>query len=445
MAARINVVRAKLAKIQAEIATAKVAMNALLGVPAASLTPSQQGALDAHERTIVTLTKEQADLAAENVELERKAAAEEAAALQQYTDGHPGAAQTAGGGRGRRFADMFGPVASLDGWRNVSEFLAVLHNGLSDERLLAATPGTGTIPMDGGFAVPSELARQWLDSSLQDEIVRPRAAVWGMTSDTRSVPGIDASSASSSLFGGFTANWVGQGDEIAPELPKLRLLKLVAVKLGILSEVSNELLSDGVGYEEQLSTSIQAAIGWFLDSAFLTGTGAGQPLGALNASCTIQVAAEGGQSAATIVYPNLVKMFARLHPRSLGNSVWVANSTTIPQLTTLTIPVGTGGAHVPVLREADGGFTILTRPVIFTEKVPALGARGDISLCDFSQYAVGLRKEIALDKSGHIGFTRDTTHYRGTIRADGQPMWGKAYTPKYGDSLSPFVVLAARP
>lgn len=128
----------------------------------------------------------------------------------------------------------------------------------------------------------------------------------------------------------------------------------------------------------------------------------------------------------------------------MKNAVWVANSSAIPQLLQLTLGVGTGGVHFPVLRETDGRFFIFTREVLFTEKLPAVGTKGDILLADFSQYAIGLRKEISLDRSMHIGFAKDETNYRSIVRADGQGRWEKPYTPKNGPTLSPFVALATR-
>jgi HK97 family phage major capsid protein len=59
--------------------------------------------------------------------------------------------------------------------------------------------------------------------------------------------------------------------------------------------------------------------------------------------------------------------------------------------------------------------------VIFSEKMNTLGAKGDIMLCDLSQYIIGLRSEALLDKSQHVGFTRDTSYYRCLSRLDGQP------------------------
>ena len=419
----------------------------LLGIAAEARTPQQVARLAA-------IDAEQADLAREIAQTSRELApilADHDATIREsrgWQEAHGAPARPSG----RTYAAMFGRAArGLDGWRSADEFLSVVQHGRSDDRLrwmtdsglhAAARIGSGG---DGGFSVPTELVAQWLDASLEGEIVRPRAQVWPMASETRKVPAWRHTDASGgALFGGFSGNWVAEATEITPHVPQMRLLSLTARKLALLTEVSNELAADGVSYEDQLSTAMIKSLGWFLDSACLRGTGAGQPLGVFHAPATIEVAPEGGQSADTIVYANLAKMFARLHPASIPNSVWVANPTTIPQLLALTITVGDGGSHIPVMTGTDGAFSILTRPVIFSEKASALGDRGDISLCDFSQYAIGIRKDMSLDKSAHVGFTRDTSHYRGLIRVDGQPTWEAPYTPAHGATLSPFVVLGAR-
>ena len=93
----------------------------------------------------------------------------------------------------------------------------------------------------------------------------------------------------------------------------------------------------------------------------------------------------------------------------------------IPQLLTLTIAVGTGGAVVQVLRETDGAFSLLGRPVDISEKFSALGSVGDIAFCAPSQYILGMRSQVELDKSGHVGFANDSSAYRARLRVDGQP------------------------
>jgi HK97 family phage major capsid protein len=340
---------------------------------------------------------------------------------------------------------MFGSVHRSPEFDNPTDFLAAVHSGRHDPRLIRAGIHQEGMDPVGGFAVPEELSSQWLDSSLESEIVRPRAQIWPMTAPTRKIPGFNSADHSDGLFGGLTASWLpetGEADEVTSEM---LLMELHAHKLACFTRVSNELAADGLGFEQQLNAAMVKTIGWYLDYAFLRSTGAGTPLGVLNDKALITVAKEGGQTAATILYTNLVKMFARLAPQCLANSIWLANSTAIPQLLSLYQLVGTtGGSTVPVLSETDGKFTMLTRPVIFTEKLPALGKKGDIVLCDFSQYAIGIRREVLLDKSIHVGWATDSTGYRAIMRVDGAGTWSAPIQPKDGDTLSWCVTLAAR-
>src|SRR5262249_5833544 len=155
------------------------------------------------------------------------------------------------------------------------------------------------------------------------------------------------------------------------------IIYLHANKNAILTQVSNELIRDGIGFDEQLSGALPKAIAYFLDRAFLiTGTGQAQPMSVLNAPATITVLKEASQATGTLLLANLAKMFSRMAPASFPNSVWLAHPTTIPQLLQTTITVGTGGSFVPLLQGMPNNPSIYTRPVIFTEKMNALSAKG---------------------------------------------------------------------
>ncbi len=133
------------------------------------------------------------------------------------------------------------------------------------------------------------------------------------------------------------------------------------------------------------------------------------------------------------------------HLRSDAKAVWVANSSTIPQLLELFASDGTTSTHISVLREdGQGGFIMLTRPVVFTEKQPTLGDKGDIVLADFSQYVIGLRMEANIQRSMHLGFTKDTSHFRLILRVDGKGKWDEPVTPRNGPTQSWCVTLDAR-
>jgi len=332
---------------------------------------------------------------------------------------------------------------SNNGFSSMEEFLRTLHSGRADQRLLNSSMVEG-IPEFGGYSVPEEYGAFLMDKSLESEIIRPRATVWAMGSETKKVPAFDGADRTNNLFGGISGEWLEEGQTGTRKTAKLRLIQLKAKKLACFSQASNELIADGMSFEEMLAGALIKGLGWYMDYAFINGTGEGQPLGILNDPALITVAKDTEQPAATITYNNVVNMFPRLAPSCFGNAVWLANPSIIPQLLTMTITIGTGGAQIPVFKEENSRFTLLGKEIIFTEKCPALGTKGDIILCDLSQYAIGMRKEISLDRSNAPGWMEDMTDYRVIVRVDGQGTWDKPVTPKNGTTLSWCVALENR-
>ncbi|MBD8046692.1 phage major capsid protein [Clostridium faecium] len=332
---------------------------------------------------------------------------------------------------------------SNGGFNNFEEFLYTVHSGRADQRLVQCSMVEG-VPAFGGFAVPEEYGAFLMDKSIEEEIIRPRAAVWPMGSETKKVPAFDGADRTNGLLGGISGQWIKEGETGIKCNGKLRLIELTAKKLACFSQASNELIADGMSFEEVLANGLIKAMGWYMDYAFINGTGEGQPLGIINDPALITVAKEQGQASSTITYNNVVQMFSRLAPSCFNNALWIANPSIIPQFLTMTITIGTGGAQVPVFREESGRFTLLGKEIIFTEKCPALGAKGDLILVDLSQYAIGLRKEIALDRSNAPGWTEDMTDYRVIVRVDGKGLWDKPVKPKNGTTLSWAVALEDR-
>lgn len=356
-------------------------------------------------------------------------------------------------GVGRTFSSMF-PSArrSTDGFNGLGEYLSLLNMGLNDQRLVAAAAGGSEgVGTDGGFMVPTEFAARALDGSLENEVVRPRANVVAMESNIKHVAGWNTLNHSSSI-GGFDGQWLGEAGQMTVQKGLITRMILKAHKLGVLTAATNELIADSPYFERQLQQALVQAIGFYLDKAFLVGDGVGKPRGVLNDPALISVAKESGQAADTITWNNLKAMFARLHPASVRNAVWVANPSTRVQLLGLVQHVenqaGTdnvGGTWIPALRnDGQGGFTILGMPVVFSEKVPTLGDKGDIMLVDFSQYMVGIRSVMTIARSQHVGFDTDESHFRVIVRADGMGMWEAPVTPENGSTLSWCVTLDER-
>ena len=324
-----------------------------------------------------------------------------------------------------------------------TNFFSAVFSGRHHPGLIRASMTEG-VPSSGGFLIPIEQAQRIHAVSLENELVMPRCYVQPMKSDICKIPAMVIGQHGTALFGGFTASYTAETGTISENDPKARSMTLTAKKLTGLIRFSAELNADIPGGMSQIENLCGKGLAWYRDQAFLKGTGAGQPMGILNSPCLVPVENQGGQSKNTILYENLLDMMSRMFAGSFRNSVWVASQSTIPQLLSLSLAIGLGGAPVPVMSQVNGQFTILTRPVIFTEKVPGLGSTGDIGLYDFSQYCVGLRSEMRFDTSIHVHFTTDELLSRIIERHDGQPLWDEALTLADGLTVSPFVVLEDR-
>jgi len=312
-------------------------------------------------------------------------------------------------------------------------------------RLFRASMVEGTFS-SGGASVPEPLSAKWLDDSLPNEIVRPRATVWPMTSATRKVPGWDgADQSSGEYYGGFAMEFLAEEGTGTKQTGKLRLIELAAKKGAIFVDASAELIEDGLGFDAQLEMAMRKSLSLGMDYHFLQGAGGGQPLGVINSPGVISITKEPGQAADSLMFENVAKMFARMYPEGLNRAVWIANSTLLPSLlTNMTIAVGTGGSVVNVFSESRGKYTLYGRELLFTSALPVLGDANDLIFVDPTQYICGIRREVKLEKSNVPGWTQDLMSYRVLVRFDGQGSWSDSITPRNGDSFSWCVGLAER-
>ena len=276
---------------------------------------------------------------------------------------------------------------------------------------------------------------------MEAEIVRPRATVYPMAARTRRIPAWAGETHTGqyeqplSLFGGFTPVWLEEAEEATDQVATLRQIVLTAYKLGLYTSVSNELAVDGLDFGQQLEQTLMRAMSFTLDYYYLRGDGTNKPLGILNCPSLIEVPREG---AGAVSYADVTNMYARLHPVAATKAVWVANYEVIPQLLTMT---DSGGVNL-VWRGNTNDFMGL--PLIKTEKTPGLGQTGDLLLADFSHYAIGIRREMSIERSNAPGWERDLSSYRVLLRTDGRDTWGGPITPVDGtDTLSWCVALGA--
>jgi len=324
-----------------------------------------------------------------------------------------------------------------------------------DPRLYQSRAVTGLsegIPSDGGFLVQQDFSAEllknvWATGQLAS---RCRRITVSGNANSMKINGLDETSrVAGSRWGGIRGYWAAEAAEKTASKPTFRKIQLDLNKLVGLCYATDELLDDAAALEGILRQGFADEFGFLLDDAIINGTGAGQPLGILNGGCVVSVAKETGQSAATLVFENIVKMRARLFANSRASSVWLVNQDVEPQLHQMSIAVGTGG--VPVYMPATGISgspfdTLYGRPVIPIEQCATLGTTGDIYLADFSGgYILAEKGGMQSDMSIHVRFIYDESVFRFVLRVDGQPVLGSAITPYKGsNTLSHFIKLDAR-
>lgn len=305
-------------------------------------------------------------------------------------------------------------------------------------------------PAKGGFLVPEVFRSQLLQLALETSVVRPKATVIEMDGPVVSMPAVDETTHVGSVYGGITGTWVAEGEALPESEATFGRVTLRTNKLVSYCEAPSELPASAPrAWSSFIDATMPGAVAFFEDQAFLTGSGVGRPLGVLHANNTglVVVAKESGQTADTIVWENIIKMYSRMLPASLGRAVWVASPNTFVELATMALSVGTGGSAIWLNNGVEGPpMRILGRPLFVSEKVNKLGDQSDISFVDFGHYLVGDRGVMRVESSAHYKFGNDLIAYRVIEEADGRPWIKSPLTPANGstDTLSPYVTLAER-
>lgn len=340
----------------------------------------------------------------------------------------------------------------------IGEFLiAVAHagtpGGATDPRLLraAATGLNTTVPSEGGFLVQTDFSTALLDSGFAQAVLAPRCQriQIGEGADSIEAPVIDQTSrANGSRWGGVQVYRRAEADTVTATKPKFGEWELRLEDLMAICYATERSLRDALSLGRIMQQAFAEEFAFKVDDEIVRGTGAGECLGVLNAPATVQVSKETGQTAATVVFENIVKMWARLNPRSRANAVWFYNQDAEPQLYALNLAVGTGG--LPVFMPPNGLAgsplaTLMGRPMVPIEQAETLGTAGDLMLLDLSQYVLIEKGGIQSAESMHVRFVYAERAFRWMYSINGKPKAKAPLTPFKGtNTQSAFITLQTR-
>jgi len=297
----------------------------------------------------------------------------------------------------------------------------------------------------GGYTVPPDFYQQLMTLVAENAFIRPRAFVVPMAGATLQIPYLDITTVQSAgvspFFGGVQMSWTAEAQTRTETEPQFKQMDLKAWELSGYSVSSNVLLQDSaVGLEKFLMNLFAMAIAWFEEYAFLQGNGVGKPQGMLTAGASVAVNRLGAN---LVQFGDVAGMWSKLLPHSWNKAVWAFSPSVVPQLLQLK-----DGANRAIFISIDQGATkspnwaLLGRPVFPTEKLPALGTKGDLVLLDPSMYVLGDRMQVEVAASEHVNFLKNQMTWRVVERIDGQPWLDKPVTLQdAATTVSPFVIL----
>lgn len=327
-------------------------------------------------------------------------------------------------------------------FRNLGEFFHTIVVNPGDTRLNEVRVQQMKNGVAGGFAVPEQFRDDFLQVPVAPSVIRPRAFVVpaGDPPDSKlTMPALDqrVSQGGSHMYGGVTVYHDGESATLTESTARIQKVSLEPKRLTAYMTASNELLANWMAAGTVIPRLMREAINGQEDYDFLRGDGVNKAMGVINSGGAIDYARA---TANQVSYADVVGMYARL--KNLGGSpVWITSQTCIPQLTQLAdassanIWVQNAAANVPP--------SLLGIPVIYHDRSPALGSKGDLILADLSAYLIKDGSGPIISMSEHFRFQNNEVAFRVVQHVDGQAWLNEpiALEGSTANTVSPFVVL----
>ncbi|RJE89048.1 phage major capsid protein [Paenibacillus sp. 1011MAR3C5] len=340
-----------------------------------------------------------------------------------------------------RFGDTRGRLSELPvnqnqggGYKVPDAFVASMRPQFRNEWQM----GTGE---DGGFAVPVQQdTSRLLQLNYSNNIVRSRAQVLPAGDPPDAAITIPAfSQGADGSLGGITVTWIAEGADKPETDAKLFEVTLTPQEVAATTVATDKLLRNWSAGSAFITSLLRQAMNTAEEIAFLTGNGVGKPTGVLTAANTGAISVNRATSG-TVTYLDVLTMLARLLMSANAQPIFIANQYMLPQIASIRdddgkIIFGSGDASKGI------PATLLGIPIHFTDKVPASGSRGDLSLIDFNQYLIKDGSGPFVAASEHVLFRSNKTVIKCFWNVDGKPWSPAPLTLENGVIVSPYVIL----
>jgi HK97 family phage major capsid protein len=337
----------------------------------------------------------------------------------------------------KSFGDFLVAVA-----RNDSKRLNKIYGSFKaiDPEGKAMGEGSGTA---GGYMVPTEYENTLLKISNEASRLRNMVTVVPVNSPRGEWPALNqftaptAGQGDSAYAGGMVARRTAENAELSETEASLEQIKWNVEKVGGWTEASNELINDSpMAVETMLTALFALAIDARREYYIFRGTGAGEPLGILNAAAAVGVSPTTNSTFALADALNMVSRFKTY--LTMGD--WFIHPGIIPDLDFLTNTTYVVNADASARNVI--GLPLLGKQVHQSEHLPQDDNSGCVVLADMKAYLLFERRGLEIAFSEHAAFKQDKGVWRFYQRLDGQPWLPGPITladPQGSYTVTPFV------
>jgi len=301
-------------------------------------------------------------------------------------------------------ADGNAPIVAPDR----KAFRAFLRSGVERMDPLEAKALTVATDSAGGYLAPEEFGSEMVKLLREYSPVRQYAKVVTIGGSEIKYP---------KRVSGTGATWVSEVDPRTASGMVFDQLTLPAHELATYVDVSNQLLEDNAyNLESELLADFAETFGKTEGTAFVNGTGTGQPKGLMQAA---GIAVQNSGDAATITANSIIKAFHAIPQMHAQAAVWIMNRNTLSTLRQL---IDGNGRHLlmdPL--SATAPATLLGRPIVEMLDMPAIAANAfPILFGDLSGYRIVDRVGLSTirDPYTQAGIGQVRFHARKRVGAD---------------------------
>lgn len=306
------------------------------------------------------------------------------------------------GGTGKADGDL----SKLTKEERIAKFFSAVVFG-DDATAKQMSEGVGA---DGGFLVPTEFRAVVVEKLLKTAVIRPRSTTIPMSRDQMEIPA-EATS--------VVVTWTAENAALTEDNPTFDQIVLNTNKLTGLSKMSRELFADSaVNVMDYLTGLFARSFAEAEDTAFMAGSGSGEPTGIRTYTFTTI-----SQAGATLDADDIIDLFYTLPSQYRRNAVWLVNNDIIAAVRKL---VDDQGRYLWTDGLNEAPATLLGRPVLEQNDIPTnLGGgtnESEIFFGDLSYYLIGDREQMGVETTtqGAGAFENHQVAVKVWERLDGQ-------------------------